>query len=166
MTNTHRAPLDSTIGDPVLAELVNGVTERLLAGEDVDVARLAAAPEHAARIRSLLPALQALAELSAARSPHASSDTDTPPPGDVASDCTPSALGASPGDDHCARQLQGFLDAPQQADEIGRLADYRVLSVLGAGGAGIVLRAEDEALRRALESLQGLFSDDSDQAQP
>jgi eukaryotic-like serine/threonine-protein kinase len=41
-----------------------------------------------------------------------------------------------------------FLGPPQAPDEIGRLAQYRVLKLLGQGGMGIVFRAEDEQLRR------------------
>eukprot|EP00913_Durusdinium_trenchii_P028382 g26610.t1 len=41
-----------------------------------------------------------------------------------------------------------FLAPPEQADEIGRLGDYRVLDVLGVGGMGVVFRAEDTKLKR------------------
>jgi serine/threonine protein kinase/formylglycine-generating enzyme required for sulfatase activity len=41
-----------------------------------------------------------------------------------------------------------ILAPPQQPDEIGRLGVYRVLSVLGKGGMGMVFRAEDPGLRR------------------
>ena len=43
-----------------------------------------------------------------------------------------------------------FLAPPQGPDEIGRLGPYRVLGVLGLGGMGIVFKAEDPSLRRAV----------------
>ena len=41
-----------------------------------------------------------------------------------------------------------FLAPPQSANELGRLAHYRVLKVLGRGGMGTVFMAEDTRLHR------------------
>jgi serine/threonine protein kinase len=41
-----------------------------------------------------------------------------------------------------------FLGPPQGPDELGRLGNYRVLNVLGAGAFGLVLQAEDVTLKR------------------
>src|SRR5262245_26490267 len=44
--------------------------------------------------------------------------------------------------------LTDFLAPPQGPGAIGRLGSYRVLSVLGAGGMGVVFKAEDPSLKR------------------
>jgi formylglycine-generating enzyme required for sulfatase activity len=43
-----------------------------------------------------------------------------------------------------------FLAPPQQAGELGRLGPYAVLKILGTGGMGMVLLAEDPMLKRSV----------------
>ena len=45
-------------------------------------------------------------------------------------------------------EWKAFLAPPEQPGELGRLGGYRVLSILGEGGMGIVFEAEDTHLRR------------------
>lgn len=56
-----------------------------------------------------------------------------------------------------------FLDPPMHPGELGSLGSYRVLSVLGAGGMGLVLKAEDTSLQRpvALKVLKPEFVHDN-----
>jgi tRNA A-37 threonylcarbamoyl transferase component Bud32 len=61
------------------------------------------------------------------------------------------------------REPLTFLEPPLQEDELGRLADFRVLQLIGQGGMGIVYRAVDTRLSRvvALKVVQPRFTSDT-----
>jgi serine/threonine protein kinase len=56
-----------------------------------------------------------------------------------------------------------FLDPPQDGDELGWLAHYRILKLIGQGGMGIVFLAEDPRLHRhvALKVMRPELAEDS-----
>src|SRR5689334_8590534 len=58
------------------------------------------------------------------------------------------AKSSSPGKSRTPDEAFDFLAPAQQGDEIGRLAQFRVLKVLGRGGMGTVFMAEDTSLHR------------------
>src|SRR5713101_5172742 len=69
------------------------------------------------------------------------------PPLSVVSETMDSGAGMT-GDADSAVNLSSILAPPTGPDELGWLANYRVLQIVGRGGMGVVLRAEDTHLQR------------------
>ncbi|MGP0067370.1 MAG: WD40 repeat domain-containing serine/threonine protein kinase [Isosphaeraceae bacterium] len=117
--NGSSRPSLSTEGDSILENLIEECTNRLQAGESIDVDELARRhPEHADRLRRLLPSLEMMAEVGR---------TSLRP------------LGA---DFHTTVSL----DPPQSGPF--ELGDYHVHHVIGRGGMGIVYEAIQVSLNR------------------
>jgi eukaryotic-like serine/threonine-protein kinase len=111
--------LPSPEGDSILEDLIEDCTNRLHAGEEIAFEELAARhPEHADRLRRLLPSLRMMAEVGR------------------------SSVGALPavvpGNDAIGPPSVGPFE----------LGDYRVLRMVGRGGMGIVYEAMQLSLNR------------------
>src|SRR5579859_6784674 len=63
-------------------------------------------------------------------------------------ECIPTVAGEPDGPRPLPLLPPNVLTPPQAGDELGRLGNYRVLKLLGAGGMGVVLQAEDIELHR------------------
>jgi WD40 repeat protein/serine/threonine protein kinase len=135
------SPLKSiSVSDPILAELMDQLANRLQAGEPVDVEEvLRAHPERAEELRRLLPAVEILAALerwgisdqgSGVRD---QGSDDSKYPG-LTRDPRPMARGSDPSP----------LTHPSL------LGDFRIIREIGRGGMGVVYEAEQISLGRRI----------------
>ncbi|MFI5458601.1 MAG: protein kinase [Isosphaerales bacterium] len=114
---SHVTP--SSEGTSALENLIEDCTDRLQAGEAIDVEELARHhPEHGERLRRLLPSLAMMAEVGRSAAP-------------------PREGGAARTD---------ALEPPHSGPF--ELGDYRVLHIVGRGGMGIVYEAIQVSLNR------------------
>src|SRR5262245_51812161 len=128
----------STTDDPVVAELLEELADRIQAGEAVDVgAFLAQHPGQAERLRPLLPAVQVLAELSRSGSASAA-------PAGTEADRLPATL----GDFRIVREVgRGGMGVVYEAEQLslGRRVALKVLPFAAAMDPRHLQRFQNEA---------------------
>jgi serine/threonine protein kinase len=122
-------------------------TGELVPAELGDIARHI---EHCSRCEERLQFLDGVTDpvLAALRRGGGESDRPAPPVSPSPSFLREASSGAIRLDSANASISYAFLDTAEGPGELGRLGHYRVLSLLGRGGMGMVFHAEDLHLRR------------------
>jgi serine/threonine protein kinase/Leucine-rich repeat (LRR) protein len=124
--------------------------QRLIRGElpPSDVERISL---HLENCSSCAAAVQTLLGQDTLLSVLRGASSDVVPVGEeVPADLTQRLLALAAQSPASTAELAARLAPPQRPDEMGRLAHYRVLKVLGQGGMGVVFLAEDTRLGRTV----------------
>jgi serine/threonine protein kinase/Flp pilus assembly protein TadD len=145
MMSNGQPEIDNSVSDPVVGELVEDLANRLQAGEAVDIdVYLREHPAQAERVRRLLPAVRALADLGSAIGSR--EDSASPP------DSNQEAVTGMLGDFRIVREVgRGGMGVVYEAEQVslGRRVALKVLPFAATLDPRHLQRFKNEALAAA-----------------